>query len=260
MEKVRKLPGNSLIFVLRELEDIISRSSAQKSNVKVKSFGFFTSDSKKSEVQDLLDSILKIAYPYISQARKLTDMTKQVEYSSSGNGLKFSLLPEALPVGYEDKTPVIIGFQTNKIGIKSVVKVQVWRGNQSVYCEYKDVMFSKPITGETAPVKMEDAVCHRPLTISATGKALAWWSGWFGDFTITGEEHEGRLVYKNSEEPPAYIFSEEDGTWAVSSVIGYSQPVVRSIKAAVIPTLCCNWEYQDKKHNWYQGDITVRVK
>ena len=54
-----KLPENSLNFIQRELEDITSRSSEQKDNVKLKSFGFFTI-ATKSEVQDLLDSILKI--------------------------------------------------------------------------------------------------------------------------------------------------------------------------------------------------------
>ena len=77
-----KLPPNKMNFIQRELKKIIDRSSAQKENVKLKSFGVFTV-AKKSEVQDLLDSILKIAYPYISQARKLTDMNKQVEYSNS---------------------------------------------------------------------------------------------------------------------------------------------------------------------------------
>ena len=107
-----KLPEQSLDFIQSELEDIISRSSEQKNSVNARSFGLFTSESKKSEVQDLLDSILQITYPYISQARKLTDMNRELEYSpDSGAGLKFSLLPEALPEGYEDKTAVIIGFQ-----------------------------------------------------------------------------------------------------------------------------------------------------
>ena len=90
-----KLLPNKMNFILLELKKIIVRSSEQKNNVKLTSFGFFTI-AKKSDVQDLLDSILKITYPYISQARKLTDMNKQLEYSK--DGLKFSLLPEALPM------------------------------------------------------------------------------------------------------------------------------------------------------------------
>ena len=165
-----KLPPNKMSFILLELKKIIGRSSEQKDNVKLKSFGLFTV-AKKSEVQDLLDSILKIAYPYISQAKKLSDMNKQLEYSHSGASLNFSLLPEALPMGYEDKTPVIVGFQTSEDGQKSVVKVNVWRSLKFVWYEHKDAMFYKPIISESAPVDMEDAESGHPgpFTLSANG-------------------------------------------------------------------------------------------
>ena len=81
-----KLPADKMNFILLELKKIISRSSTQKENVKLKSLGGFFTVAKKSEVQDLLDSILKIAYPYISQARGLTDMNRELEHSSSNSG------------------------------------------------------------------------------------------------------------------------------------------------------------------------------
>ena len=170
------LPTKSLDFIRRELEDIISRSSAQKNNVKLKSFGGLIKIATQSEVQDLLDSILKIAYPYISQARKLTDMNKQVEYS--GDDLKFSVLPKALPRGYEDKTTVIVGFKTNKDGIKSVVKVHVWRGGNFVCYEHEDSLFYKIISSESDPVNMEDAESGHtgPSFLRATGRAKEKWS------------------------------------------------------------------------------------
>ena len=98
-------------------------------------------------------------------------MNKQLEYSHSEASLKFSLLPEALPMGYEDKTPVIVGFQTSEDGQKSVVKVNVWRSLKFVWYEHKDAMFYKPIISESAPVEMEDAKSGHPgpFTLSANG-------------------------------------------------------------------------------------------
>ena len=61
-----KLPPQKLNLILLELKKIINRSSKQKDNVKLKSFAGLRTVAKKSDVQDLLDSILKIAYPYIS--------------------------------------------------------------------------------------------------------------------------------------------------------------------------------------------------
>ena len=253
-----KLPSKSLDFIRRELEDIISRSSEQKKNVKLKSFGFFTV-AKKSEVQDLLDSILKIAYPYISQARKLTDMNSQLEYSRSGSGLKFCLLPEALPEGYEDKIAVIIGFKKEEDGIKSVVKINVWRDRDFVWYEHKDAMFYKLISSECEPVDMEDAESGHPrhpgpFTVSLRGRAREKRPEYLGDYTITEKEHRGRPVYSDGRSHTDYLFSSEDGGWAISTIVGYSKPRMRSTTAAPSPDLCTNWLH------YYNGDITVTIK
>ena len=258
------LPTKSLDFIRRELEDIISRSSAQKDNVKLKSFGLFTV-AKKSEVQDLLDSILKTAYPYISQARKLTDMNKELEYSlDSGTSLNFSLLPELLPEGYDDKSSVIVGNQNDKNGTKSVVKIHVWRAGKFVWYEHKDAMFYKIISSESEPVNMEDAESgHVAYTISATGKAKEKWKGCLGNFTLVEKEHRGRPVYMQSG---LYLHSLESGAWGVSANVENSQPLYRSTTASSSPALCHQWQYSDAwgggtpfKFN-LNGDITVTVK
>ena len=255
-----KLPENSLNFIQRELEDITSRSSEQKDNVKLKSFGFFTI-ATKSEVQDLLDSILMIAYPYISQARKLTDMNKQLVYSRSGTGLQFRLLHKALPEGYEDRTQVIIGFQTNEDGIKTVLKVDVWKDDTHVYYEHKGAWFYKIIISESEPVDMEDAESGHPgpFTLSATGGAREKWPGRQGDYTITGEEHRGRPVYSDSA--GGFLYTLESGAVGVSDWLGSSYPVMRSTTPAPCPVLCQHWEYLDLDGNKYKpGDITVTFK
>jgi len=248
-----KLPQEKLDFILQRLEDIIGGMSKQKDNVKLKSFGLFTSDSKKSEVQDLLDSILKITYPYISQARKLTDMNKQLEYS--GGGLKFSLLPQALPMGYEDKTPVIVGCEDGKN--KSVVKVNVWRSLKFVWYEQKDAIYYKSIISECEPVDMEDAVCPGPLTLSAAGLLRMWWSGFLGDHSLTEKEHRGRPVYRSRYN--WYLYSLEDGCWGVSTTVGDSVPCIRSTSPAPSPVLCQHWEYREHNVNskYKDGDFKV---
>ena len=251
-----KLPSNKMDLILLELNTIIGRSSAQKENVKLTSFGF--SVAKKSEVQDLLDSILKIAYPYISQARGLTDMHKELEYSRPGAGLKFSLLPEALPVGHEDKTPVILGLQKDEQDIKSVVKVYVWRGKQCVWYQHEGDAFYKPIISETEPVDMEDAQSV-PVAVnfSATGKGGGW-SYLLGDLTLTGELLNDRPVYRSSKD--YYLYSLESGAWGVRSILGSSKPLYRSTTPALSPALCQEWEYREALGSEYKpGEISVTV-
>ena len=255
------LPPNKMDLVLLELNKITSRSSKQKENVKLSSWGFTVATT--AEAQDLLDSILKIAYPYISQAKKLTGMNKEIEYSRSGAGFKFCLLPEALPVGYEDKTQVIVGVMKNKLGKRSVVKVPVWRSKESAYYEHKDTLFFKSIVSESVPVDMENAESGHPrtLTLSATGRALVW-SLWLGDYILTeGEEHRGRPVYRNSTR--GVMFSLEDGAWGVSNV-EWNLPWMRSTIAAPSPFLCRDWKHSANLLSggapWKDGDITVTIK
>ena len=241
---------NSILFFLNP-------PSAQKDNVKLTTYGFF-SVAKKSEVQDLLDSILKIAYPYISQARKLTDMNKQLE---SGAELKFSLLPEALPMGYEDKTPVIVGFEKNKNGKNSVVKVYVWREGTDVYYEHKDDMFYKPITSENSPVVMDDAGYPKTVTVSATGLPWVMWPSRLGDYNVIEKEHMGRPVYSDGD--GRYLYA-TGGGWEVSRIVGDSYAVMRSTSAAPSPILCQQWQYLDSYYGnsgpWKDGNITVTIK
>ena len=262
-----KLPVNKLDFINRELKDIISTSSEQKSNVNVKTLVFFKDSSKKSKVQDLLDSILKIAYPYISQARGLTDMNKQLEYSSNSEaGLKFCLLPEALPEGYEDKTQVILGFQNDLHGIKSVVKVYVWRSGKSVWYEHKAAMRYKIITSEAEPVDMEDAESSGPFTITLTGRPIKEFPSICGDFTLSGELHNGRPVYRNSKRQNLY--SLRSGAWGVDYRVGDIEARLMSTDQAPSPALCEKWKYMYKykatspsKYKLLEtGEISVTAK
>ena len=117
---------------------------------------------------------------------------------------------EVIDYYLKDKTPVIVGFHTNKNGKnKSVVKVNVWRSKQSVYYEAMSTkmfqsMFYKPITSESAPVDMEDAKSGHPgpFTLSATGRAAEKWPWFLGDYNLTEEEHSGRPVYRNATSTP----------------------------------------------------------
>ena len=123
-----KLSDNKVSLIGRALERIARQCIKQKKYVKTKSWGF-VKESIKSDAQNVLDSIFAFAYPYISQARKLTDINESV---SNDGHLKLLLLPEFMPVGHEDKTQLIVGVQTNEIGDKSLLRIQIWRSETQV--------------------------------------------------------------------------------------------------------------------------------
>jgi len=245
------------------LEKIARSCIEQKENVDSTFWGFGEKKSVKSEAQDCLDQILKLAYPHISRARKFNDIKKPLKMSDDGK-FKFCLLPDLLPMGHEDKTQLIVGVQTDEEGEKSLAKIGVWRTEKFVWYEHQDTVFYKSIISESEPVDMEDAsgpVHLGPITLSASGEAEETKSAFLLDYILFWEEHNDRPVYSNNEIVELhrkYIFSTEDGCWAVSRNIGDDEPDMKSTSPAPCPTFCQHWEYRHDGE-YHPGDIMLTV-
>ena len=254
-----KLAQNRLSNIQGEFDDIVNQNWEQKEKVKLKkTFHIKVDSDSEAEAQNLLNSILKITYPYISQARKLTNMNKLQE-NPSGARLKFSLLPEALPFGYKDKTSVIIGLYMNYNGNMSVVTVDVWKSKKNVYYEHQGKSFYKAFSSnsKSEPVDMEGAD-SASLTIYLTGKAQEEWSEFHGDYKLIEDKDKDKPVYRNIK--GKHLYCQKDGTWAVSFIKGETHPVLKSSPAAASPALAQTWEYREVMGSDYQAgaeDIKV---
>lgn len=341
-----KLPRQKINLIGEVLERIARQCIEQKKNVKTKAWGFQIGNVK-SESQNVLDSILHFAYPHISRSRQLTDMNKQLRLTQSSNvttpiSLDFSLLPELLPMGKEDKTQIHLGVKTDSDGKTSAMKANVWREERQVYCECEHKTQKESIKSEDREVLIKLPCCfsnptiniivppskaflkfsllpqllpkgrdnkaqlklHRAetddgekdiqvfvwrkdntvhcdceqikyktradikseseevvlelyviLTLRATGEARERWPKFLGDYILTKEQHNGRPVYGKIN--GLHLFSQEDGTWAASWIVGASYPVMRSTTAAVKPGVCQHWQYMDYDDKYKPGDITV---
>ena len=62
---------------------------------------------KKDQVQNIVDTILNISYPYISESNGWTDMRTKI--TSTDKSLPISVMPQYLPMGEEDRTKIIVG-------------------------------------------------------------------------------------------------------------------------------------------------------
>ena len=92
-----RLQEKQVLLIGNTLEKIARKCIVQKNLVKTKSWGF-DKEKKKTQAQKCLNQILKLAYPYISRAKKLTNPNKQLAMSF-GEQYKFFILPELLPIG-----------------------------------------------------------------------------------------------------------------------------------------------------------------
>ena len=259
-----QLHPNKITLIGQTLEMIVRKCIEQKEKVIITSWGIFRiqNDGKKSEAQDILDSILKFGYPFISRAKKLTtDMTHKLMIQDfATNHHQVSLLPDVLPMGREDATKLTLGYSNDSDGKKSLVKVIVWKEEDSVWCEYENFKGHVKLESDTTEVVMELPV-PRPLKLIATGDARKRFLGGLGDYriAITKGQHEGRPVYTNSED--WNLYSLPDGTWGVDCDVGDSQPEMRSTDKATSPDLCQNWEYKDHRdsNKYKHGDVKVEI-
>ena len=91
-------------ILVHELEETIIKSIEQMKNVKTTTV-FWTSTRKKSIAQNILDNILTITYPYISEVRGWTHMRTVLNEETS---LKIKVTPKYVPHGEEDAADVTV--------------------------------------------------------------------------------------------------------------------------------------------------------
>ena len=245
-----------------KLEDVVKDCLDQKENVNVKTLRIFEDKGKKSIVQDMLDSLLKVAYPYISQAKNLTDM--RADLSSTNKQIK--LMPKYLPEGYEDKTELVIGFTSGNSG-PDLAKVNAWKSGNIAWLQKDNdvIMFYKPIPKcETMDMEGAESGHPGPFTLSSTGLAGKIWPLALGDFSLSVLSYNDRPVYSNNREKPderRFLYNMESGCWGVAGTVGHKQPVFRSTTAATSPTLCQQWESREFNGSKFKpDDITLIVK
>ena len=113
-------------LIAQELERWANDCINLKKNVKIASW-MPGSSKKKSKIQDVLDSILKICYPYMSQGFGWTDFQTDLTYEDATIDVK--LHPEYIPKGAEDKVAITVG---KAAGRKSAL-ISVWKEGSHVH-------------------------------------------------------------------------------------------------------------------------------
>ena len=79
-----------------------------KENIKIPSLSVKKS-SKRQELQTLLNSVLKVAYPIISEGLKYIDTRQEIDLSDTNGSIDVKVDGRILPIGIKDATMVKIG-------------------------------------------------------------------------------------------------------------------------------------------------------
>ena len=171
------------ILIGEKLESMVEELERRKANVRIRIF----ETKVKSRVQDMFDSVLKIVYPYVSHARKWTDMKRIVEKK-----VKLPLMPKYLQDGEANSAEIIVGVRDES----SVVKVNVWREKDNVCCKYEAKIFRKAIkqNSELVNIVWVLDLCPGPITLSLTGTAVLKRPEYDGEYVVTDQEHNAQLA------------------------------------------------------------------
>ena len=101
--------------------------------------------------------------------------------------------------------------------------------------------------------------CCKSVLLSATGAADVLWPKYLGTFEATGEEYEGKTVYKNND--GRYLYRHSDGTWRTGYGIGASGIIKSVVETAECPVSINQWQYSDVGwHCWHHGRVLVSYR
>ena len=148
------IPKNKKKIIGDELESLAKRSIALKDKVdaskSIRSKMKLISDDTSETAQNTLDGLLQATYPYISEIKGWTMMTKKL--SPSGSKMIIKVNPRFLPFGGNDATEVKVG--TLKTLTKaSIVATKIWRNKSHVMCDKAKDMVK--ITDENEMMNIE---------------------------------------------------------------------------------------------------------
>ena len=241
-------------FIAIELEDIVMKSLELLTKVNTKTATFFSNLSKEAKTQDILDSVLKLAYPYLSDIRGWTNFKTLI--TQNQKTLVIQVMPMFLPFGEDDAVVVKVGVrQVNNV--PEIVKMKLWRDKHQVYGSsgINNGLIGTIIDNERIVTSVK-LIFTNVFVISINGLAEEWQGQSLGQY----EYNEGKkcLTQTSTEKnTPRHIYQVTDGDWYVNDTPGEAKGwLMNTSKSATAPTQ--GWKVSNGTGTWLD-DPTVTL-
>ena len=233
------------------LEEYVEGCIKKKENVKTSTWYSKTKElQNEAKVQNIVDTILNISYPYISESKGWTNMWTKI--TSFVPTVSITAMPQYLPMGAEDKTRVAVGVLTDK---NEVLHMNIWRTEDMVFASAPFAQGHKiqSITG-----LMTIKISLTGVVLSSTGGAAQHQGGSLGQYCH--DTDMGCYVQTNTEEgheryKPQYIYPVDNG-WYVGSTLGEKKGLFleNPTRSQTVPTT--EWNYYGGK-SWVSDPTLV---
>ena len=229
------LPLENQNLLTKQISDHVKEILDLEKIIKIGGF-FRKSKTEKHKKQNLVDSILRIAYPYISEGRGWSSVWTKLPPMGK---IEITVLPEFVPDGKEDKTRVSIGISHGKR-----VEVFIWRSEHGLEVSTTSEKFSFSDPGE----EMRIHIPIQTLMMTSTGLSADYYGGSFGEYQQVGE-HEGAVLYQQTHTVAGEVYKlyRNQKGWRVgSSFNGARLRSSKSERKSDVPPKT-GWKYSGKE-------------
>ena len=241
-----------------ELQSWVEKLIEEKAATKTDSlFSSSKSSEKKMEAQNSLDSVLKVAYSFISHGSNFTSEKNRIEVKD--NSIEIRVWPKFVPDGKEDKTEMIIGVRTFKNKSSSFVKIQIWRTQSEIHCLYNLLESAKKFRSDTEVIRMKVNI---PSMIVLTGNGTMKRGECLGLYNFDPDHGCYKQVATEEHYDPAlrvsrYIYRASDEEWYIGSTPGLTTGWMKNTsKSETLPLT--GWMLGDGKQ--FHSDPSVKIQ
>ena len=247
-------PANKKIIAV-QLEEIAEKCIKLKPNVKTTKFGFERA-KKKEASQNVLDEILKITYPFISEGFKWSCCKTDV---ADNLGVTFKLVPHYLPEGEEDEATISVGKLHS-----SDTKLFVWKEENNAFVkriEDKDPehyqKFDFQSDKEEISVTINFSCLFLQLQVSGSAN---YYCGHFDlGGTVNGHPYYVQR-HSNEEDDKIYLFKDRNNHWRSGLKLGEEEESFLHNPNTCKGIPKQGWKYKFMKNQWEDvKDDTVTV-
>ena len=228
-----------------DLEQYVKKCIAFKDAVRTG--GLFSNRAKNEEnVQDMLDSILKVCYPYFSEIKQWTSMGSKMSDQAHDKSFTIMVLPTYLPFGEEDKTRLFIGVDTAQ---KEPVFLDIWRTKDHILTVCQGIYSYQKIWNQSELITYNPFQNNRKIIVfSSSGTAAQRAGSLLGQYSFNPEE--GCYVQTSTEARGRairhyFLFHHNKSEWFVSeskTKTAFTAEWLKSRSSSEEPPLE-KWEY-----------------
>ena len=210
------LKKNIKVAISEELEELVNKCLVQSEKMKKKLF-FRSKKMKEKKIEDTVDAVLTMTFPYISEGRGWIKINKETT-EDTATSVEVTVKPQFIPEGEEDRTECVIG----TIQGGTSLRAEIWRSEGCVVVKFPHCRDTIKFSSLQDEVKKTLKVWPQYLIVSSVGvTADSILSGdTFGQYEYRKDHNEipyyrQRHTVDNKATALNYIYRGPDRKWWV---------------------------------------------